>query len=167
MSGDHLWKAPGFPKLKWDCVDVIDLNPDELPGDEVEYETCEACGRYPVRFVHCLVHDEWDDEIRVGCLCAEKLTRDRVNPRRREDELRKRAAARARWTTRRWRRSAKGNLYLKAKGHRIVVMPSRFVEGWTFSADGIFSRRTFPDELAAKRASYDGYEYMRRMAEDD
>jgi hypothetical protein len=157
-----LWKTPGFPHRGWDCVDVIDLNPDNLPSECVDYESCEACGHYPVRFVHCLVHDEWVDEARVGCVCAERLTGDYVNPKRHEAELRRRSTARARWASRRWRHSARGNAWVKVRGHHVVVFPSLASEGWTFAVDGVVSRRTFPDERAACLASYDGYEYMSR-----
>jgi hypothetical protein len=152
-----LWGTPGFPHRGWDCVDIIDLNTDELPAEEVDYETCEACGQHPIRFAHVLVHDRWEDEVRVGCVCSEKLTGDYVNPKRHEAELRRRAVTRARWITRKWGRSAKGNARLKVRGHHITVFPSRFSAGFCYSIDGHYSRRTFPDERAAKVASYDGF----------
>jgi hypothetical protein len=145
-----LWHAPGFPHRGWECVDVIDLNPDDDPSEEVSYETCQACGQYPIRFVHVLRHWEWPGEIEVGCVCSERLTCDYVSPKRREQELKRRASIRRRWLTKRWRTSAKGNPWLKVKGHRLVVFPT--ADGFSCSVDGVFSRYTYPTEQMAKLA---------------
>ncbi len=160
-----LWKTPGFPHRGWDCVDVIDLNPEELPSDGVEYATCEACGQYPVRFVHVLVHDAWEDQVEVGCVCAEKLTGDYVNPKRHEAELKKRSATRQRWLKRKWKTSPKGNPWLKVEGRLITVFPSRFSAGYCYVIDGNFSRKTYPTPRAAMMASYEGFDYLNRRKE--
>ena len=52
------------------------------------------CGRERIRFVHIMRHPDYPDELRVGCVCAEKMSDDYVNPRRAEDTLKKRAVRR-------------------------------------------------------------------------
>jgi len=156
-----LGKTRGFPHRGWDCIGVADLNPDNLPSCKVEYGTCQACAKHPIRFVHTLVHDDWADAIKVGRICVEHLTDDYVNPKRRESELRnrsrRRAAARCRWICLQWRTSVNGNLWAKVKGHHVVIFPSRFSEGYGFGIDGKFHRGTFPTQWDAKMASCDRF----------
>jgi hypothetical protein len=72
-----------LPSLKahkgWTAIDAIDLG--EPTGE------CEACGKVEVRYIHLLTHPE-HSSIKVGCVCAGKLTDDYVNPKAREKELR-------------------------------------------------------------------------------
>jgi len=151
------WRAPGFPRKGWSCIGIVDLNPDEKPADEVEYATCEACGHYPVRFVHTLAHKEHPDELDTGCICAEHLTDDYVNPRRVEVVLRKRAMARSRWLKRRWRVSYKGAHWLKVQGHHMAVFRNRFGPGWRCSFDGKFGRLIHPTKEAAMMALFNKF----------
>jgi hypothetical protein len=153
----NLWKAPGFPHRGWESIGVVDLNPPDDPSDDVTYATCEACGQTPIRFVHTLVHDDWDDPVSVGCKCCERLTDDYVTPRRHEAELKRQAAARARWVKQRWRTSAKGSLWVKVRGVVVTVFRSRFGEGYLYGIGRDFSRETFADLDSAKSASYDGF----------
>ena len=149
MSGGQ-WTIPGFPHRGWTCIRVVDLNPDDLPpGKSPDYEACQVCGQYPIRFVHTIVHDDWLDEVDVGCVCVERLTQDYVNPRREEKRLKNRANARARWLKRRWRMSIKGSFWIKEKGHHIVVFRSTFAEGWKCCFDGKFGMLEHPTKEAA------------------
>jgi hypothetical protein len=156
-----------MPRRGWKSVRVHDVNPDALPRDEVHYATCQACGHDRIRFVHAIVHPDWSGELLVGRGCAEQLTADLVNPARQEAELKQRAtarrrqlkaceAARARWATQQWRRSAKGNAWTKYRGTHVVVFPSRSGSGWRFVIDGEFGRATYASEWEAMQASYDG-----------
>jgi hypothetical protein len=169
----HRWTIPGMPHRGWEWLGVVDLNPDELPMDEVEYETCQACGMYPIRFVHTIRHDEWPDELDVGRICVEHLTEDYVSAHadRCEERLKRRAAAvrrkrkadeagRARWAQRDWRESARGNFWTKEKGDRSTVFASG--SGWRIVVDGIFGRRTYPSPEAAMQASYDALSWVKR-----
>jgi hypothetical protein len=166
-----LWHAEGFPHRGWECTHVEDLNPDELPADEVEYETCQACGQHPIRFVHTIVHDDWPDEVDVGRICVEHLTGDYVNPARREAELKRRAAGvkrqreayergRAKWAARSWRESAKGNLWTRHEGLGVTVF--RFGSGWRIVVDGVFGRKTYASQHEAQQASYDAVSWVKK-----
>lgn len=72
------WKANGLPRKGWRLVDVIDT--EELSSN------CEWCGT-DIRYEHHLYHDEQDLQSISGCVCAEHLTDDYVNPKKREKEL--------------------------------------------------------------------------------
>jgi hypothetical protein len=167
----NLWHTEGFPHRGWECIHVEDLNPDELPADEVDYETCQVCGQYPIRFVHTIIHDDWPDELDVGRICVEHLTGDYVNPSRREAELKRRAAgvkrrrkadekARTQWAVRHWRESARGNLWTRYEGLGITVFACG--SGWRIVIDGIFGRRIYPSQAEAQQASYDAVSWVKK-----
>ncbi|NSX86358.1 hypothetical protein G6L86_12255 [Agrobacterium tumefaciens] len=71
------------------------------------------CGREEIRYVHHMVNEDYEGGLDVGCVCAEKMEDDYVNPRRRERDLKNVAARRKRWLTRKWKTSQSGNPYLK------------------------------------------------------
>jgi hypothetical protein len=76
---ENRWDQPGVPHRGWRWVNVIDLCEDST--------TCEACNHHPIRYVHVLEHDEYQDRLKVGCVCAEKLTEDYKNPRAKQTNL--------------------------------------------------------------------------------
>ena len=88
------WNKPGLPHKGWTCVDVIDLAEGIDETESIPYEQCEMCGNEKIRYAHVMSHPDYPDEIYVGCVCAEKMTGDYVNPRRCENELRNRAQRR-------------------------------------------------------------------------
>lgn len=151
--------TPGVPHKGWTLSDVVDLQFDE--GRSLgEYDECEFCGQEQIRYVHMLTHSDYVGEMRVGCVCAEHLTADYVNPKRREGELRNRAARREKWTHRAWKLSAKGNPYLKTRdGHHIVVFPA--ASGYMLRIDHLKGRKIYPTIAAAQLAGFD-YLYARK-----
>jgi hypothetical protein len=38
---------PRQPHRGWECIATVDLNPDEAPADEVDYETCQVTTARP------------------------------------------------------------------------------------------------------------------------
>lgn len=149
---------PGVPHKGWSLTAVADLQLDEGRAFG-EYDECEFCGKEQIRYVHTLAHPEYADSIRVGCVCAEHLTADYVNPKQRENELRNRAARRDKWTRRAWKTSAKGNPYLETRdGHHIVVFPVS--SGCMLRIDGRKGRKIYPNVAAAQLASFD-YLYLK------
>ena len=145
----RFWSTPGLPHKGWSYAGVEDL---EEPTGE-----CEMCGNEQVRYIHLLSHEEVDHDIRTGCVCAEKLVEGYVRPRRVEQGLRGRALRRDRWLTRAWRRSRKGNPYLRASGRVVTI----FLKGskWGFSViigeDKTFGPRTFATEEEAQLAAFE------------
>ncbi len=156
MSG--LWNKPGIPHKGWYCVDVYDIRSDGSSPDETEYEACEMCCNERIRFVHVMKHSAYPAKIKVGCVCAEKMSDDYVTPKTRERKLKNRAARRAKWLTRKWRVSSKGNDCLTIDGYNLVVFPDRFKSGlWKYSIDMKFSRRRYRTKNEAKLALFDQY----------
>jgi hypothetical protein len=153
-------EQPAIPRQGWRLVSVTDLCLDEGRA-RTAYENCEYCGQERIRYVHCLEHPVSPvPRMRVGCLCAGHLTGDAETSRRRETELRNRAARRAAWTKRDWKPSAKGNRYLvTADDHHIVVYPAR--GGYMLVIDGKPGRKVYPAQKAAQLAAFD-YLYIPR-----
>jgi hypothetical protein len=111
MSG--LWDRKGVPKKNWRCVGVEDLGEPAM--------TCEMCQSVTIRYVHTMEHDDYANLLQVGCICAEHMENDYVNPAERDRALMKRATRRRKWCTRNWyetntgwRLTLKGVVYLVA-----------------------------------------------------
>ena len=73
---ENRWDNMGIPHKGWSCIDVIDLRGDGAGSDETSYETCQMCGHEKIRYVHVMEHCDLEDSLRVGCVCAEKMSDD-------------------------------------------------------------------------------------------
>ncbi|MCH8344555.1 MAG: hypothetical protein IH983_11270 [Planctomycetes bacterium] len=152
-----LWNKPGVPHKGWRCVNIYDVREGGSSAEEAVYATCEMCGKTEIRFVHTMEHDEYGT-LDVGCICAGKMEEDYEGAQRREATFRNRAARRAKWLSRKWRTSAKGNHYINAEGHNLVVFPNKFQPGrWKFSIDGNFSSASYDTPDEAKLALFDAF----------
>ncbi|MFA0963253.1 hypothetical protein AB9P05_15730 [Roseivirga sp. BDSF3-8] len=117
----NYWTRAGIPRKGWALEGVIDIREEGQPVEDTEYETCMMCGNEKIRYVHLLSHPSVDDEFRVGCVCAEKLTEDYKNPKQKERELKNIARRRQMWIAKPWKISKSGNPYLKLKEYKIVI----------------------------------------------
>jgi hypothetical protein len=153
-----LWDQKGVPQKGWTCAGVTDLgSPDGQ---------CEMCGREEIRYVHHMAHQVYEGELDVGCVCAEKMEGDYVNPRRRERDLKNVAARRKRWLTRKWKTSQSGNPYLKMDGFHIVVYPlscgtwgGKITDLGT--GDAVTNRRRYANADRAKLGAFDGMIFLK------
>lgn len=125
-------------------------------------QLCEMCESADVRYVHLMEHAQYTGTLSVGCVCAEHMEADYVNPRVREQRLRNASRRRVTWAKRQWRTSMKGNSYLNTEGFNISVFRSKDgSRGWGISvsnrANGRpqFSRRKYHTEEQAKAAALD------------
>jgi hypothetical protein len=167
-SSVNLWNQPEVPHKGWQFVNVIDT--------ETAEETCEMCGNERIRYVHIMAHPNYSGPLNVGCVCAEKMADDYVNPRKRERELRNAAAKRLRDNKRKiaqdaehrqeilsaqWKDSKNGNPYLQVyleykHGVRkvlAVVFKSKFNDTWAMRVDGVQSGYKHSSVAAAKKAA--------------
>lgn len=149
------WSQPGVPHRGWVCVGIEDL---EEPS-----QYCEMCESVEIRYVHFMEHSEYPETLGVGCICAEHMESDYVNPRLREKRLKSKARRRRSWSEREWRVSAKGNAYLNTEGFNLTVLPASDRKGrfWalrvTYRATGASQRgrRRYASEGEAKKAALD------------
>jgi hypothetical protein len=101
------WSQLGVPHKGWTCVAMEDV------GDDLVI--CEMCGFAEVRYVHVMTHEAWSEELRVGYVCASHMEQDYVGVKEREARFHSYIGRRGRWLTRQWRRSSKGNEFLKCR----------------------------------------------------
>ncbi|MGE5231336.1 MAG: hypothetical protein ACM3NS_06305 [Deltaproteobacteria bacterium] len=120
---------------------------------------CEMCEAQMIRHVHYMQHPDFPDVLGVGCVCAGHMQENLEGARQRERQMISRAGKRARWLTRRWRQSAKGNDWLQADGYRVTI--HRVGTGWgatltELATEDVFrSRRQHPNPDQAKLAAFD------------
>jgi len=101
-------------------------------------------------------HPEFNGQLEVGCICAEKMSGDTIGPRERENRLRSRVERRKKWLTRRWKENEKGNYVLRTNGFGITIYHNkRYAGRWFFVVDGEFSKTPYRTSDEAKLASFD------------
>lgn len=157
----NYWRQQGVPHKGWTLVDVIDVRADGQPEWDTEYEICMMCGNEKIRYVHILQHQEVDQEFRVGCTCAEKMTNDYVNPERRENELRNKANRRISWRKKQWKKSKNGNHYLKVEDRILVIYKDKRTSKYNVKIADIFGNKSFDTLEQAKVAAFNGMEYLK------
>lgn len=119
------WNLPNIPHKGWIIQDVIDIREDGQSVEETEYETCMMCNNERIRYVHILTHSEVTEEFKVGCVCAEKMTNDYVNPKKLEKGLRQKSSRRIQWIKKTWKETENHNLTLIVEGHRLIILQTR------------------------------------------
>jgi len=146
----NLWYSD-LPKKGWILQDVIDTEACET--------VCDFCSTLH-RYVHKIFHPDIIENYEVGCICAEKLTGDYVNPKGKEKLLRQRAEKITRWI-----RSSKWNFfsyhpsyYRKEKNRKIWLNPSGAF--WKIKINNISGKRCYENLTSAKKAALFGMEWM-------
>ncbi len=128
----NLWKREEVPHSGWVCTGVEDLG--------VPVGICEMCGYQIIRYVHHMKHPEYRD-LAVGCVCAGRMEGDVESAKRREAEFKNRQARRTNFLKRKWKRSKKGNEYLKIDNHIVVLYQDMTGKGvWKYSVDNEFCK---------------------------
>jgi len=147
-SGRGKWSESGVPHKGWHCVDIEDLGKPKVQ--------CEMCESQTIRYVHYMEHQNYENVLEVGCVCAGNMEGNLVAAKHRETTMKSRASKRKRWLSRKWKISAKGNPWLITDGYRITVYERG--NGWaaTVVNDQVFhSRRNYKSEDLAKLWAFD------------
>ena len=161
----NYWKIQGVPHKGWKLRTVIDVREEGQSEWEADYETCMMCGNERIRYVHIVSHDEIDEDYRVGCVCAEKMTNDYITPRRLEKELRNRASRLINWSKKQWKRSQNGNHYLKYEDHHLLIYKDKKSNKFKAKVGETFGKKTFETLEQAKIAVLKGIEYLKEKGE--
>ena len=162
MSNEYIWDKQGLPHKGWTEVTIIDL------GDDSEFchETCEMCGKEHIRYVHVMRHPDVDNELRVGCVCACKMTDDYENPVIRERELKNKANRRMNFLRQDWNVNWKGNYVLRYKGKYITIFRARHGQGWGIALLGFHFWKHNGQPMntlsSAKIAAFDYFDNLTR-----
>jgi hypothetical protein len=166
--GTGRWIEPGVPHRGWTCATVEDLRFDD---PDCELAICEMCQVREIRYVHRMTHPDYPDELGVGIICAGHLEQDYAAAVERERLVRNASAQRARWLSREWRCSSRGNEYLKTRdGFHVVVF--RKCHGWSGCVEyletgvKVFARRAYPTSERAKLAAFDAMVILRKQIDE-
>lgn len=159
------WDNKGILHKGWTCVEMIDLGED---ADDMDFETrkselyeqCQMCNQEGIRYVHIMEHPAYDGQLRVGCVCAEKMENDYSTPRERENAMKNRHYRKMNFLKRDWQSRANGYLVLKYKGKYITIMRSKFNQtefGVAYNGEFIwhYQGRKIKDIRTAKLAAFE------------
>lgn len=153
------WEREGIPHKGWKEMGIEDLGEDLESGDDVEYEQCEMCGQEKIRYVHILQHPNFNGELRVGCVCAERMTDDYINPQKTERELKNRLNRKKNYMRKEWQERNQGKYVLRYKGENITIMKSKFGAGWgvLYGGQSVFryNNRRIDDFHTARLIAFD------------
>lgn len=161
----NFWNTPGVPHKGWQLESVYDIREEGQSVDETDYKTCMMCGNDRIRYVHILTHKEVSKDFIVGCICAEKMTDDYVNPRRIENAIKNKTARKISWAKKTWKISKKGNQFLKKDGHLFIIFRDKKSDIYRGKIDGIFGKKHFQSEEEAKIALFNGMEHFKERGE--
>jgi hypothetical protein len=131
MAFHGLWSREGVPHSGWDIVNVVDLGPNNAI-------TCEMCqSQHNVRYTHIMRHNYYHEDLQVGCVCAERMSNDYVNPRKNIARLKQDLRSRN-LEDRRLARfinkykdnvNANGNIVIPTADANITILRNRYREG--------------------------------------
>lgn len=159
------WEKLTYPHIGWNLINVIDVLDGKKNTNQSQYGNCNMCGREQIRYVHIIKHVLIDNELRVGCICAGKMTDDFHNPRIKENALKKKSSRRKNWGKKNWKVSLKGNLYLKISNHCITIFTDKYNGKYKVRIDETIGKQFFNDIEAAKIAAFNGIEYFKERGE--
>lgn len=161
----NYWNQEGIPHNGWTLLDVEDIREEGQSEDDTPYEECMMCGNTKIRYVHIVSHPEINDEFRVGCNCAERMTNDYVNPQKREKELRNRSSRRISWSRKQWKISMNGNHFLNYEEHFLLIFLDNKTHKYKVKIDKTYGHKSFENLSQAKIAAFNGMEYLKEHGE--
>jgi hypothetical protein len=118
------WNAP---LENWECIRVVDIFEDD---DAVSFSTCDVCGCSQVRYEHHMVHEDYFDVVKVGCICAGIMEGDILKAKERDRLMKNRSKRRKNFVKKEWqhmwgntykRTYKKKDLYITAIGSTYKV----------------------------------------------
>lgn len=150
-SPNH-WNDPAFSKTGWICTGVTDLgSPSGI---------CQMCGFQIIRYVHHMYHPETGKQLNCGCVCAGKLEGNIDKARKREAAFKNKEQRKITFKKKQWKRSSKGNEYLKIKNHLIVLFHFRDSDKWNFSIDNVFNKKAYKTHEECLEAIFNALENL-------
>ena len=161
----NYWNTSGIPHRGWILENVIDIREDGQSIEETEYETCMMCNNERIRFVHIVSHKDFGEKLKVGCVCAEKMTDDYINPKKHERKLKNKAQRRINWLKKDWKTSKNGNLFSEVNGYHILIYKDKRTKKFKCKIGENFGKKQFDTIELAKVAAFDGIEYYKEKNE--
>ena len=133
-NSSNLLKNGNVPRSGWTCVGVEDLG--------APVGICQLCGYQIIRYAHHMIHPLYSPLV-CGCVCAGKLEGSIINARKREADFKNMQSRRNNFINRNWKKSRRGNEYLKINGHVVVLYFISFKNQWKYSIDNNFCQTSY------------------------
>ena len=165
------WKEKDLPTRGWAYGEVVDLfeTGDVHGNGAAQINThCQMCGEKQIRFVHVLHHRDCNHAMRVGCVCAGKMTGDTNGAQSRERKQKSRSNLQKKWSKLpQWKDKSIASFLDKTKnGKKVEIMLINLGDGWkvslktdhtTHSIPTSKSSSGFPCRASAKSAAFDKF----------
>lgn len=158
------WNLEGIPHKGWVLQAVYDVRGGGETEEEAHYETCMMCNNERIRYVHVVTHPGVEKDFKVGCICAEKMTGDYVNPKEREKDLKSRAGKRIQWLKKEWHINQNGNYYLMFEEHYLLVYRDKQTGKFKCRIGEVFGQKAFDTLEQAKNAVFTGIDFLKERA---
>ena len=144
----------GAPLSDWHCVYVYDMADDD--GGVYDLATCELCGCSKVRYVHVMRHDQYFEDIEVGCICAGIMEGDILAAKERERLMKNRAKRKQNFVRRKWKQTRDGGYFTNYRGKQVFIKLSN---RYSVTCDGkqtcSYKNRPIDNFLSAAYAAFD------------
>lgn len=150
-AASNHWEDPNFPKTGWSCTSVTDLG--------APVGICEMCGWQIIRYVHHMVHNS-GLSLDCGCVCAGKLEGNIERAKKREAAFKNKEARKFNFKKRTWKKSGRGNEYLKIKNHIVVLFHFRDSDKWKYSIDNQFCKKSYSSRNEVIEAVFEALEKL-------
>ncbi len=111
--------------------------------------TCEHCKKKKLRYVHHIQHNKTFHELKVGCICIQKLGIDNKESLTQEKNLKSNARSRTN-AEKNWRETRNGNFTLKHRKKGSATVYRRSSGLWGFVYLSTHSSRSFANPNEAK-----------------
>lgn len=108
----------GAPTNGWICEDVEDLGSAEF--------TCELCGYDPIRYIHTMVHPQWNGKFRVGCVCDGTMSGNMLAAEQRDKAARLKSSRKAAFLKKQWAEHPAGFMVLPKTRKTITAEKDSF-----------------------------------------
>ena len=159
----NYWNQTGVPHKGWTLETVIDVREDDQSEWETDYETCMMCGHDKIRYVHVLSHPEMQEDYRVGCNCAEKMTNDYINPLKHETTLKNKTQRRLTWRKKIWKRSQTGSYYLNLNDNYLLIYTDKRSGKYKVKVEETWGNKIFENVDDAKMEIFHAMEALKEL----
>lgn len=150
----NLWNHPDIPHKGWILNDYY--------SNEHPEHKCEMCGQEDIIHVFVMKHKEANLTLEVGCVCAEKMLNDYINPKKYKAFLINWKKRRKNWPNLKWYNTMKGNIDIKKDGNHVVIYTNNTFHGYKLLINNQFGKKEYNSVHDAKMAAFD-YLYPRQI----
>lgn len=142
----NFWNQQNIPHKGWTLIDFY--------SHDYPVHKCEMCGQEDIVNVFVMQHKTEDIRFEVGCVCAEKMLNDYVNPKKYQSTFIKWKKRKENWPNLKWYRTVKGNIDIKKDGNHVVIFTNNNIDGFKLIINKQFGKGIYKNIYEAKMAAF-------------